>query len=321
MAEKQKTGEETIYQLKIALKNSKPPIWRRVLVPSDLTLERLHYVIQRIMDWEDYHLHEFRKGERIFGPPEEAPDLGFDVPDNSLISALFAGLPEVEDEAAFKLGDLLKRHGDKLDYLYDFGDSWEHVITLEKELPPEPGQVYPVCIKGKRAAPPEDSGGIWGYAMKLDILQNPDHPDYEHVVEWMGADFAPEAFDLDEVNEALAHLRENWPTGRPAGFPSMVDDMFSDEELSPAEMEEIRDAVLDTLALTLEEVQELPDGYRLRFESGGVSWMLAANLAALEYADDTSLSFRLELEPNEGPIWLQVTGENAKQIMKDDFDL
>jgi hypothetical protein len=94
----------------------------------------------------------------------------------------------------------------KFVYEYDFGDSWEHVLLVEKVLPPEPGQRYPVCIKGRRACPPEDVGGIWGYAYFLEAIQNPDHPEREDYLEWIGGEFDPQAFDLEEVNAALGKL-------------------------------------------------------------------------------------------------------------------
>ena len=92
-------------------------------------------------------------------------------------------------------------------YEYDFGDSWIHEILVEKILPPEPKKRYPVCLKGKRACPPEDVGGPWGYADFLEAIRDPDHPEHEEYLEWAGEDFDPEAFDLDEVNRALRKMR------------------------------------------------------------------------------------------------------------------
>jgi len=97
--------------------------------------------------------------------------------------------------------------GAKFVYEYDFGDSWEHILLVEKVLPMEPDQQYPVCIKGKRACPPEDVGGVWGYYGFLEAIQDPDHPEHEDYLEWIGEDFDPEAFDLDAVNAALRALQ------------------------------------------------------------------------------------------------------------------
>ena len=92
---------------------------------------------------------------------------------------------------------------DKFTYEYDFGDGWEHIILLEKILPPEDGATYPRCIKGKRACPPEDCGGIWGYAHLLEVIADPEDPEHDEMLEWLGGEFDSEYFNLDEVNERL----------------------------------------------------------------------------------------------------------------------
>jgi hypothetical protein len=109
----------------------------------------------------------------------------------------------MQDERKFKLNQIAPREKHKFIYEYDFGDSWEHVILVEKILSPEPGATYPECVKGRRARPPEDVGGIWGYADFLEAIRDPTHPEHESYVEWIGGEFDPEAFDLDEVNAAL----------------------------------------------------------------------------------------------------------------------
>lgn len=188
----QSETEVPIYQIKVTLENSRPPIWRRLLVPGDVTLAQLHEIIQVAMGWEGYHLHQFIVGNTYYG--ERDPDYDLDV----------------RDERRFTLRQIAPREGLKFRYEYDFGDSWMHQILVEKILPPEPGKVYPVCIKGKRACPPEDVGGIWGYYEFLESIQNPEHPEHEDYLEWIGGKFDPEAFDLEEVNaalQALAHKR------------------------------------------------------------------------------------------------------------------
>lgn len=179
-----------IYQLKITLEHSHPPIWRRVQVPADIRLSRLHRVIQVVMDgWEDYHLHQFIVGQR--------PDLEF------------YGMPFPDDwrpaknETLFTLKQILKNEGDKIVYEYDFGDGWKHIILLEKVLPPEEGVFYPRCIAGKRACPPEDCGGIGGYMYLLEALADPENPEYRERLEWLGGEFDPEYFDLNGINERL----------------------------------------------------------------------------------------------------------------------
>jgi hypothetical protein len=178
-----------VYQIKVTLEDSKPPIWRRILVRSDVTLEKLHYIIQVAMGWTDSHLHQFIVGQTYFGEPHL--DYGF----------------EMQDERRVKLNQVAPGEGAKFRYEYDFGDGWLHMLLVEKVLAPEPGQQYPVCVKGKRACPPEDVGGVWGYEEFLETIQNPDHPEHEDYLEWVGGEFYPEEFDLDETNEILHGLR------------------------------------------------------------------------------------------------------------------
>ncbi|MGC9333737.1 MAG: plasmid pRiA4b ORF-3 family protein [Anaerolineae bacterium] len=180
-----------IYQIKITLEGSKPPIWRRHLVRSDTTLGDLHHVIQTAFGWWDYHLHQFIVGETYYGVPD--PD--------------YEDYLEMNDEQEVMLRQVAPREGSKFRYEYDFGDSWLHQVLVEKILPPEPGQVYPVCIQGRRARPPEDVGGMWGYYHFLEAIQDPDHEEHDEYLEWVGGAFDPEAFDLEEVNQALAGLR------------------------------------------------------------------------------------------------------------------
>jgi hypothetical protein len=184
---------QEIYQLKITLLDSKPPIWRRLLVPSDLTLAQLHDVLQNAMGWQDCHLHEFRIGDLRFGVPD--PDYGL------------MGDEEPMNERRRRLFNVLGEVGAKAEYTYDFGDSWEHRIVVEKVLPPEPGIRYPACTAGKRNCPPEDCGGMYGYYNLLAAIRDPEHEEREDLLEWIGGDFDPEAFSIDEVNKRLAPLQ------------------------------------------------------------------------------------------------------------------
>jgi hypothetical protein len=177
-------GPGTIYQIKVTLDGSSPPIWRRLLVPSKVTLGDLHYIIQIAMGWTDSHLHQFLVGEKTYGVPH--PDMDWTL-----------------DEDRVKLAQVAPGEKSKFHYEYDFGDSWSHTILVEKTLPPEPGKPYPICIKGKGNCPPEDCGGIWGYADFVDAMADPNHPEHEDLKEWYGGDFDPDAFDLDEVNRSL----------------------------------------------------------------------------------------------------------------------
>ena len=179
-----------IYQIKVTLKGSKPPIWRRIQVPCNITLAELHRILQAVMGWWDYHLHQFIVGRTYYGVPH--PD--------------YYDYMEMRDESQVRLNQIADE-GSKFVYEYDFGDSWEHVLLVEKVLEPEPDRQYPVCIKGRGACPPEDVGGIWGYYSFLEAVQDADHPEHEDYLEWIGGEFDPEAFDLDEVNAALRALR------------------------------------------------------------------------------------------------------------------
>jgi len=181
--------KKKIYQIQIALKGFKPKIWRRILIPSDLLLSDFHMIIQTTMGWTNSHLHQFIKN-RIFYTRRMHDDDLWDEMDNV-------------DYKKMKISDLLKKEREKIIYDYDFGDSWEHDIILEKILPIDDKIKYPICLTGKMNCPPEDCGGVWGYADMLEILKQPDHEEYESYIEWLGDDFDPEYFDKDEINEML----------------------------------------------------------------------------------------------------------------------
>lgn len=191
MASTESKTDVLIYQVKVTLEGSKPPIWRRLLVHSDITLGDLHDIIQAAFGWFDYHLHQFIVGDTYYGEPH--PD--------------YFDWTEMNDEQEVKLRQIAAGEGSKFRYEYDFGDGWLHQILVEKVLPPEPGQEYPVCIKGRRACPPEDVGGIWGYYYFLEAIQDPEHEEHETYLEWIGDEFDPDAFDLEEANEALDAFR------------------------------------------------------------------------------------------------------------------
>ena len=182
----------TIYQLKVTLEDIKPPIWRRILVPSNINLGQFHLVLQIVMGWTNSHLHQFRVGETIYGIASEEMDLDLGL--------------DIEGETKYKLSDLLNQEKGSLKYEYDFGDGWIHKIVLEKKLTYEQAIKLPSCMKGKRACPPEDCGGIWGYEELLEVIQDREHPEYEEILEWLEGDFAPEEFKLEETIDILAPL-------------------------------------------------------------------------------------------------------------------
>jgi hypothetical protein len=188
---KRKPSDSDAYQLKITLRGSKPPIWRRVVVPGGITLYELHEVIQLAMGWTNSHLHLFEIDGRQFQALD--PELGNEF--------------DSEDETQYQLDEVVDRVKVKFRYEYDFGDSWEHLVVVEKIIPASAKPKLMVCTAGKGNCPMEDSGGIWGYYQKLAILADPSNPDHEEIKEWMGDEFDALAFDLDRVNKALAHLR------------------------------------------------------------------------------------------------------------------
>lgn len=179
----------SIYQLKVTLKGINPPIWRRIQVTSDTSLSKLHYILQIVMGWTDSHLHQFVAGQTYYGIPD---------PDD---------FREVKNEARYKISQVTTREKMKFLYEYDFGDSWHHEILIEKILQPEPGVRYPLCLAGKRACPPEDCGGVWGYADLLDAIKDPSNPEHRAMMDWVGSDFEPEAFDVDAFNQMLKNIR------------------------------------------------------------------------------------------------------------------
>jgi hypothetical protein len=186
MNQKRET-DAVIYQIKVTLEGSKPPIWRRLLVSSDTGLASLHNFVQAVFGWWDYHLHEFIVGEVHYGEPD--PE--------------FDGWLEMLDEDDYRLADIVPGEGFKFRYVYDFGDDWQHQVLVERILPLNHEQELPLCIKGRRACPPEDVGGIWGYCNFLEAIADPNHEEHEEYLEWVGGEFDPEAFDLEEANEAL----------------------------------------------------------------------------------------------------------------------
>jgi Plasmid pRiA4b ORF-3-like protein len=180
------------YQLKITLRGvSKPPVWRRVLVPAGLSLDSLHEVIKRAMGWEGEHMHVFSDGWQHYGVENAELDHA--------------------DETEFAVAEMVEELGDKFSYVYDFGDDWEHEVRMEKVLPPDALAGVPVCLAGKGACPPEDCGGAWGYTDLKAILADPADEEHEERLQWLGlaaaSDFNPAAFSLDEVNARLARLR------------------------------------------------------------------------------------------------------------------
>ena len=176
-----------VYQFKISLWGIRPPIWRRIQVPETYTFWDLHVAIQDVMGWVDYHLHEFGITSLKNG---EKRRIG--IPEGDFDEEILPGWKQ-------KISNYFSLENRKADYVYDFGDDWEHIVELEKILPKEEKVKYPICIKGKRACPPEDCGGISGYYNLLEIMKDSEHEEYEEMLEWLGGVFDPEHFDVEDV--------------------------------------------------------------------------------------------------------------------------
>ena len=193
MPTKRDAGLSPIYQLKVTLRDIRPPIWRRIQVPADVTLYRLHLTLQAVMGWENEHLYEFVRqtglGRLNYGEPD--PDYG----------------REIRSARRTRLNEVAPAEKARLVYKYDFGDGWEHDILVEKVVPREADARYPRCLAGRRACPPEDCGGTWGYESLLGAIADPDDPEHASMLEWLGGEFDPEAFDLDAINRALGTAR------------------------------------------------------------------------------------------------------------------
>jgi len=172
------------YLLKVCLKDIEPSIWRRFIVPWHISLERLHDVIQIVMGWEDYHLHEFTIGKKKYTEFPESKEDGLEC-------------------GRYRLGDLIRQNGRTFGYVYDFGDYWEHELVLENSRYFDPDQQFEiVCLEGARSCPPEDVGSVDGYAEYLEAIQDPSNEQHEDMLRWRGP-FDPEAFDIHAVNLML----------------------------------------------------------------------------------------------------------------------
>jgi hypothetical protein len=182
-------SNDIVYQLHIRLAYIEPPIWRRIVVQGQVTLFGLHRMLQVVMGWENYHLHQFIVGKTYYGEPD--PEYG----------------EGMKDDRRVRLQKIAREKGASFIYEYDFGDSWQHVITVEDMEPWTPNSLAPRCLDGARACPPEDSGGVGGYEHLLEVLRDRRNPEYKELRAWAGTHFDPELFSLQAVNSALANLR------------------------------------------------------------------------------------------------------------------
>jgi Plasmid pRiA4b ORF-3-like protein len=176
-----------VYQLRVALDGVAPEVWRRVLVPGGYTLDRLHRVIQHAMGWWDCHLHSFEIDGLLYGEPDPHDEL------------------RVRDELDVRL-DEVARPGNEFRYTYDYGDWWEHLVTVEAVWPADPDERYPLCLEGERACPPEDVGGVYGYRRLVRALRDPTHPEHDEMRAWLGRGIDTEIFVPELVTTLLRRM-------------------------------------------------------------------------------------------------------------------
>jgi hypothetical protein len=184
-----------VYRLRVALAGIRPPIWRRVVVAGGATLHELHIALQESMGWQMSHLYEFSMAGLRFTEPD--PDGCDDV-------------AETHDSRIVLLGDLGLSVGGRFRYLYDFGDGWEHDIRVEDIGDYDAAQPVPACIDGRRACPPEDAGGIGGYAEMLVALADPEHEEHESISRWLGGPYDPERFEPRFRSSILKREQALW---------------------------------------------------------------------------------------------------------------
>jgi len=211
--------------MKISLNDIEPEIWRRFIVDSSISLQKLHEIIQVVMGWENSHLYSFSIGDEKYSPNnnEESGDWGecdccsgcdngddddFDDDFEDEDDTDYEDDADASDESIkkVKLQDLKLKTKQEFLYVYDFGDNWEHTITIEKISENTENLKTPLCLEGKRACPPEDCGSIPGYEDILYALKNPDDEDSEDLLEWLGEDYDPEEFEVEAVNEELSDI-------------------------------------------------------------------------------------------------------------------
>ena len=183
-----------VYQINVSLNEIQPNIWRRFLVKDTTTLPALHKILQTVMGWTNSHLHHFVVDREIYSEPDEYNEL------------------EYIDYRKTRIRDVMDSVNDAMTYEYDFSDGWEHSLILEKVIDSDPDVKYPVCLAAERNCPPEDCGGAHGFMEMLDILNNPNHEEYESWKTWVGDEYDSERFDLSIVNRLLRQRNYGLPS-------------------------------------------------------------------------------------------------------------
>jgi hypothetical protein len=185
-------NDQHIVQVKVTIQKGDPPIWRRLVLPLDLNLAQLHEVIQAAFGWTDSHLHQFIVGGLVYGAPEFDPE---SLNEHTIFEAT---------EVQLRDFDFYHVPHPHFLYEYDFGDGWIHLVEIEALIRHQPGVKYPICTDGARHRPPEDVGGISGYAAFLEAWHDPEHEEHAANREWVGRAFDPEKFAIPATNKAIA---------------------------------------------------------------------------------------------------------------------
>jgi len=181
-------SRNSVLQLRVTLEDVDPPVWRRLLVPGSVRLDKLHRMLQAAMGWGDSHLHCFQIGESRFGmQADDYPEDELDETDVTVVAAI--------GEAT------------RFSYEYDFGDGWDHEVLVERRWRMAIGLKFGVCLDGANACPPEDCGGSGGYARLLEVLADPNHEEHEELAGWVGGRFDASEFDVGLANALLQTVR------------------------------------------------------------------------------------------------------------------
>ncbi|TXN06686.1 plasmid pRiA4b ORF-3 family protein [Methylobacterium sp. WL103] len=188
-----------IARLRITLDDTEPTVWRTVEVPLSASLKLLHEVIQAAMPFQDYHLFQFQEGSARYAIPHpEWPDVN------------------TRSAKTTKLGALVDRGTTAFAYTYDFGDNWQHTITVEELGPADPTVAYPRFLDGARRAPPEDVGGTMGFEEFLEAVTKPRHRERKRMLEWYGGPFDPDELDRETIEAGMAKLARRRAIGQAA---------------------------------------------------------------------------------------------------------
>ena len=193
---------DRIARLRIALLDTEPTVWRVVELPLTTTLRALHEVIQAAMPFQNYHLYEFQIGEHRYGIVD--PDFGADLP--------------IRDAKSIRLSRFLGEGVSAFSYVYDFGDNWQHSVTVEAVCDGEPGTNYPRLIDGAGRAPPEDVGGTPGFEEFIKAVTRPRAREHKRMVEWYGGPFDPAEVDVAAITAKLGKLARRRALGKAAGL-------------------------------------------------------------------------------------------------------